>query len=190
MKTEFEIVFTKVNHGKIREKIISLWWKCVQKKTLMKRVVFDNPMIEKGSYVRVRDEWNKITCTYKEVSSDVSNINAVQELDTVIGDFNTMVDIFTKLWLKQKAYQETYRETWKINNEVEIMLDEWPGINPFIEVEWRNEEVVKKYVKKLWFDYNEWLFWSVDQVYLKELWISPKTINSLTEITFKNPPKK
>ncbi len=190
MKIEFEIVFTWVDHNEMREKILELNWKCVLEKTLMKRVVFDNPVIEEWSYVRVRDEWWKITCTYKEVSDDVSSIDAVKELETVIQDFDVMVDIFTRLWLKKKAYQETYREAWKINNEVEIMLDIWPWLKPFIEIEWENEEVVKKYSKILWFEYSEWLFGAVDQVYLKELWMNPDVINSLAEITFDNIPKK
>jgi hypothetical protein len=37
-----------------------------------------------------------------------------------------MVGIFRKLGLNEKSYQETYREVWKINNEIEIMIDLWP----------------------------------------------------------------
>jgi hypothetical protein len=37
-----------------------------------------------------------------------------------------MVDIFRNLNLREKSYQETYREVWEINKEVEIMFDLWP----------------------------------------------------------------
>jgi adenylate cyclase class IV len=47
-------------------------------------------------------------------------------LETEIKDFDVMVNIFRKLGLKEKAYQETYREVWEINNEIEFMLDLWP----------------------------------------------------------------
>jgi len=46
-----------------------------------------------------------------------------------------MREIYIHMGLRQKAYQETRREVWKINDEIEIMLDEWPGISPFIEIE-------------------------------------------------------
>jgi hypothetical protein len=37
--------------------------------------------------------------------------------------------------MREKSYQETYREVWEMNNEIEIMIDEWPGMSPFIEIE-------------------------------------------------------
>jgi len=155
----------------------------------MKRVVFDNPII-KDSYVRVRDEWDKITCTYKQIKSWKLDINSVKELETEVKDFDIMVWIFENLWLKKKSTQESYREVWEINNEIEFMIDIWPGLKPFIEIEWENEQLVKKYSKLLWFNYSEWLFWTVDQIYLKELNIEPDYINNLGEISFENPSKK
>jgi len=192
MKTEFEIKFSKINKDEIREKIKSLWWICTKKNTLMKRVVFDNPVKNK-SYVRVRDEWDKITCTYKEIIENKDwnlDINSVKELETKIQDFDTMVWIFRNLWLSEKAYQESYREIWAINNEIEFMIDEWPWISPFIEIEWESEDLVKKYSDLLWFNYEEWIFWAVDEIYFKELWIERDVTNNIKIITFENPLKK
>lgn len=42
----------------------------------------------------------------------------------------------------------------------------------------------------LWFDYNNWIFWTAFQVYEKELWLDYEFINSLKEITFDNIPQK
>lgn len=190
MKTEFEIVFTPVERDEIREIIKKAWWKCVKVNTLMKRVIFQNPQNPKNSYVRVRDEGWKITCTMKTVDDWSLHIESVKELEIQVSDFEVAKKIFLWLWLKEKAYQETYREVWEIHNEIEIMIDQWPGIKPFIEIEWTSEDIVKKYVKLLWFDYKDWIFWTVDQVYLKEQWLEPDYINTLPEITFKNPPKK
>jgi len=190
MKTEFEIKFLKINKEEIKDKIKSFWWICKKENSLMKRVVFDNPSKNK-SYVRVRDEWNKITCTYKEITESKNgdlDINSIKELETEIKDFDSMVWIFKNLWLKQKAFQESYRETWEINWEIEIMIDEWPWISPFIEIEWESEELVRKYSKSLWFDYSEWIFWAVDEVYFHEKWFERDFINNLEEITFENFP--
>lgn len=188
MKTEFEITFSPVNREEIREKVQKLWGSCIMKNTLMKRTVFNNST-KNNSYVRVRDEWNKITCTYKEISDWKLDIHSVKELETEVQDYEIMVRIFQNLWMKQKSVQESYRETWSINNEIEIMIDEWPWMKPFIEIEGKNEEVVKKYTEKLWFSWGEWIFGTVVQVYKKELWTSEDVISNLEIITFDNPPK-
>jgi hypothetical protein len=151
----------------------------------MKRVVFEtNTWV--GSYLRVRDEWEKITCTYKEEEIWNDSITSIKELETEIKDFNIMVNIFKKLWLEQKSYQETYREIWKINNEIEIMINLWPGLNLYVEKEWKNEYVVRKYSELLWFDYSKWIFGSSFKIYELELGIDFEKINNLEQITFNN----
>jgi len=184
MKTEFEIVFTSINKDKIIEKIKFLWWVQTKKNTLMKRVIFENSNDKKWSYLRVRDEWNKITCTYKKQMPWKLDIYSIKELETEVKDFDIMVNIFRNLNLREKSYQETYREIWEINKEVEIMIDLWPWLKPYIEIEAKSEELVKKYSNILWFNYKNWLFWTVFEVYEKELGLSYDYINSLKEITF------
>ncbi len=191
MNTEFEVVFTDIDKNEVIEKIKNLGWVCIKKNTLMKRVIFETPLNKKWSYLRVRDEWEwKITCTYKQQKEGDLDIHSIQELETEVKDFDVMVNIFRKLWLKEKAYQETYREVWQIDDEIEFMLDLWPWLKPYIEIEWDNEELVKKYSKILWFDYDNWVFGTSFQIYEKELWLDYDYINNLTEITFENPPKK
>ena len=68
------------------------------------------------------------------------------------------------------------------------MIDEWPGMPPFIEIEWADEESVKKYSALLWFDYQKAIFWTVGQVYKTVAWLEEEYINNLKEITFENPP--
>jgi hypothetical protein len=174
----------------MRAKIKNLWWVCTKPLTLMRRVVFSHPTDPCG-YLRVRDEWWKITTTYKYISDDVSHIESVKEIECSVSDFESMREIYIHMGLRQKAYQETRREVWKINDEIEIMLDEWPGISPFIEIEWWSEEIVRKYTELLGFSYDEGIFWAVDQIYLRELGIPTKILNEHTPmITFDNPPKK
>lgn len=190
MKIEYEIVFSNINREEVIENIKKLGWRREKENTLMKRVVFDNPRQIEWSYVRVRDEWDKITCTYKEISEWKLDISSVSELETEVWDFDEMVSIFRKLWLIEKSYQEMYREIWKIDNEIEFMIDLWPWLNPYIEIEWCNEEIVKKYSKILWFNYSDWIFGSSFQIYEKELDIDFETLNNLKEITFTNIPQK
>ena len=189
MKTEFEATFINIDVENIRERIKKLWGKCIKENTLMKRVVFENPENPQCSYVRVRDEWWKITCCMKTESAWEKDIHSVKELETEVHDFDAMKNIFSQLWIRQKACQETYREIWEIDGEIECMIDTWPGLKPFIEIEWESEKLVKKYSDLLWFDYNTTIFWTVWEIYYECLGITPEQVNKMSEITFKNPPK-
>lgn len=191
MQTEYEVTYENVSHDQVREKIKELWAVCIQEKTLMKRVVFkhkDNPL--KKSYFRLRDEWNKVTCTYKTISDGKIDIHSIKEIECEVSDFKAMEWILEMSWLQKIAYQESYRETWKISDEVFFMLDEWPGIKPFIEIEWVDESIVKEYSEKLGFDYSTGVFWAVDELYYRELSIPHDIINTTKRITFDTPIKK
>jgi adenylate cyclase class 2 len=80
----------------------------------MKRIVFENPHDSENSFFRLRDEGNKITCTYKNILPGDKNIDSVSEVETAVTDFEAMKKILLLTGLKIKAYQETYRETWSI----------------------------------------------------------------------------
>jgi len=81
------------------------------------------------------------------------------------------------------------REVW-ISDKAEATIDTWPGLNPFLEIEGKDEKTVRKISKELGFDFKKAVFGSIDLVYEKELGISAKIIIKLPEITFANPPKK
>ena len=191
MNTEFEVAYANIDHNAIRNIIRNLGWKCIQERTLMKRVIFKPTGKElQAAYFRVRDEWNKITCTYKAISDGELNINSVKEVETQVKDFDAMIEILSLSWLQKIASQESYRETWQIWKDIEFMLDEWPWIKPFLEIEWKNEAIVQKYSQKLWLDYKSWIFWWVDQIYFQEVWIPCDVVNNLPEISFENPPMR
>jgi len=46
-----------------------------------------------------------------------------------------MQEMLALAGLKSKSFQEMYREVWKIHSAIYFMLDEWPGLKPFIEIE-------------------------------------------------------
>lgn len=187
METEFEITFPNIDKKDLRGRLRDIDSECIKERTLMKRCVFDNPEKEK-SFLRLRDEGNKVTCTFKELLEGKLSINSVKEMECQIDDLDTMKKILKKMGIEQKAYQETYREVWK-KDDVYFMIDEWPGLKPFVEIEGESEETVKDYVDKLGFDYENGLFGAVDEVYLQERDMPKDYINNLDVITFDNPPE-
>ena len=73
---------------------------------------------------------------------------------------------------------------------MEVTIDTWPGLNPFVEIEGANEKIVREISNELGFNFEEAVFGSIDLVYEKEIGIPAETIIRLPEITFSNPPKK
>lgn len=151
----------------------------------MQRKTFHPVKTDKNEWFRVRKEAKKTTMTYKCIRS--AGIAWVEEFETEVSDFNAASEILIKTGLKNTSTQENYREIWK-NNEIEVCIDTWPGLNPYIEIEGDNPEIVKKYTEKLWFDFEEGLFWGSEVVYERELKIPTEILVKLPIISFNNPP--
>jgi hypothetical protein len=66
--------------------------------------------------------------------------------------------------MRQRAYQESRRETWQID-DVEVVLDEWPWLQPFIEIEGASEERVREVAGQLGFAWEDAVFGAVTQAY-------------------------
>ncbi len=187
MDIEFEATFIDIDISATREKLRSLGATCLKPETLMRRVVFFPPQGVEG-WLRVRDEGDVITLSLKEVTG--TRMEDQKEVMLRIHDFTSGVKLLEALGAKKKAYQETKRETW-LWHEVEITIDTWPGLDPFVEIEGHSEEEVKQVTAELGLDFARALFGAVDIVYEKKLGIPPDVINMQTpEITFENPPKK
>lgn len=157
----------------------------------MRRAVFHNAeLIDKDAYVRVRDEGDKITLTYKQFD-DAGSINGVQEAETTVGDFETAITIFGKTGLSNDTYQETRREVWHVG-DVEIMLDEWPWLNPFIEIEGPSEQAVRAVSEQLGYSWEDMVVGGVASVYVRQYPAmgddAPEIINRLLgSIRFEDP---
>lgn len=188
MNTEYEAKFTKINKAKIRTQLKKVGAKLLRSEFFQKRVAFNlpNKSVKKG-YLRVRDEGNKITMSLKFVNG--KKIEDQKEVLLNIDSFENAVEFLKSIGCNQKAFQETKRELWSLNN-VDITIDEWPFLEPFIEIEGKSEKSVKEVCEKLGFDYNNAVFGAVDTLYNQKYGTSKDIINNHTpEITFssKNP---
>ncbi|MCX6718253.1 MAG: CYTH domain-containing protein [Candidatus Staskawiczbacteria bacterium] len=184
MAIEYEATFLNINKGEIREKLEKVGAKLVKSEFMQKRVVFNLPNgheIE-GAWLRVRDEDNKITMSLKVV--DGEKIENQKEIGLVINDFNAGKEFLEVIGCQKKSYQETKREIWELDG-VEVCIDEWPFLEPFVEVEGKSEKEVKLISEKLGFDYFKALFCAAGEIYSKKYGIPAEIINNKTpEITF------
>ena len=141
----------------------------------------------KGGWLRVRDEGDKITMSLKVV--DGASIENQKETQLVVDNFDSAVSLLESIGCENKAYQETKRELWEVDG-VEVTIDEWPFLEPFVEIEGKSEEDVKGVSEKLGFDYSQAKFGAVDTLYAERYGITEDQINNHTpKILFegKNP---
>lgn len=163
MNTEIEVKFLNIDHDEIRRKLTALGAQLDQPMRLMRRVVVHTPnMTKKNAFLRVRDEGHRVTVTYKQFDQD--SIDGTKEYEVIVSDFENAINIFSEAGLTYDTYQESKRENWRLG-DVEIMLDEWPWLNPYIEIEGKSEEAVRRVSDQLNFRWNEALFGGVANAY-------------------------
>lgn len=184
MDIEYEATFPNVDKNEIREKLKQVGATLVRAEFLQKRVVFRLPAGHEinGGWLRVRDEGDKVTMSLKVIDGDA--IEDQKETYLEVSDFDHAVTFLEMIGCKSKAYQESKREIWELDG-VEVVIDEWPYLEPYVEVEGSSEESVKKVSESLGFDYSTALFCSVDTLYAKQYGISEELVNNKTpRITF------
>ena len=167
MKTEIEVKFVDVDINDVRERLKNAGAELEQPMRLMRRVLIEEPHHKAArSYIRVRDEGDKVTITFKQRKGKDSLTNTT-EIETTVGDFDTMVELLKAAGWDYSTYQESKRETWQYK-DVEVVIDEWPWINPYIEIEGESEHEVKSAAAELGFDWNDAMFGSVDVIYNRD----------------------
>ncbi len=181
MDIEYEATFLDVNKDDVRQKLKKAGATLVKSEFLQKRVVFNLPQGHevKGGWVRVRDESDKITMSFKVV--DGTKIEDQKEICLTIDNFKNAEQFLQGIGCIKKSYQENKRERWLLD-EVEVTIDEWPFLEPFVEVEGKSEEAVKKVSKKLGFDYSKAMFGSLDVIIHRKYNISEDDINNHTPL--------
>lgn len=169
MQQEIEAKFLNVDHDSMREMLKSVGAELNYAKKLMRRVMLDHP---DGRYrnnnqherFRIRDEGHVVTATYKK-SVDGSNYPVEHEI--TVSSFDEARKLFASLGFVEYSYQETKRESWSING-VEVVLDEWPWVKPFMEIEGPDERSIKTVAKKLGLNWKDAFFGPADTVYAVE----------------------
>jgi len=183
MNVEYEATFLNIDKDEIRKRLKDAGAKLIKPEFLQKRVNFNpSKVLYKYSWVRVRDEGDKITMSFKAVNSN--KIEDQKEINLVIDDFEKGVEFLEIIGCHKKAYQETKREIWELDN-VEVCIDEWPFLEPFVEIEGKSEKEVKAVSKKLGFDYSKAWFCAVGLIYSKKYNIPAEVIdNEVPKIVF------
>ncbi|MCA9379070.1 class IV adenylate cyclase [Candidatus Dojkabacteria bacterium] len=185
MQTEFEATFSIESKDVIRKQLKSIGAKMVKEEFKQTRAVFNLPTgheIENG-WLRVRDEQDKVTMSLKVVKNNTTIANQ-KEIELRVNSFDDASALLTAIGCKAKSYQENLRERWELG-DVEITIDEWPFLDPYIEIEGSSEEQVREVAEQLGYDWKEAYFGSVDYIYAQKYGVPEDTVNNHTpEIKF------
>lgn len=187
MKTEFEAKFINVDLNFIRKQLKKIDAKQTQKMRTMRRAIIDNPaMKQKNAFLRVRDEGDKITLTYKQFN-DLS-VDGAKEYEIVVSDFQATIELLRSAGLPYRSFQESKRETWKFG-DAEIVLDEWPWLNPYVEIEGNSEAHVREISEQLGFAWENAIFGDVMAAYRAQYphLTDEDTVGNILEVKFGDP---
>ncbi len=185
MQKEIEAKFLNQDHDAIRKKLRALGATCVFPMKLVRRTVLDFPdkrLQTEGSWVRLREELDgSIELMLKTVKSNT--LGATFEQPVKVTSYEAARLFLESIGLRVKAEEESRRELWVLG-DVEIMLDEWPWVPAYIEIEASTEQAVKELAASLNLEWSAAKFGSVVPVYTAEYGISEEDFKA-AEFTIK-----
>ena len=190
MKTEIEVKFANISIDAIRQALRAAGAKCEQPMRLMKRALIEEPHHQQEhAFIRIRDEGNKTTLTFKR-RADVAAaaIDSVKEIEIEVSDFDTTVELFSEAGWHYKTFQESKRETWKLD-DTEVVIDEWPWLYPYIEIEGESETAIQSVAKKLGLSWADVSFGHIDSLYERQYTFKKgiRGVIDLPEVRFNTP---
>lgn len=188
MAIEIEAKFLNVDHDVIRSKLQSAGATLEEPMRLMRRQMYDYPdrrlYATNHGRVRIRDEGSSVTMTFKSGGDG----NYPKEFETTIGSLTEVAEILEAIGLVSYSSQESQRETWQLG-DVEVVLDIWPWLSPYIEIEGPSEAAIQAGARKLDLDWATAAFGSVDTAYRVQYprMSAVDTVGDISNLSFDSP---
>ena len=135
---EYEIRVLEIDVEKIQKKLKKLNAVLVED-VFQRRYLYDFKPVNPDKWIRLRTNGKETTLTIKDIES--AKIDGTQELEIKVDDFDAADAILNELGYKARGIQENKRIKYDLNG-VEVDIDTWPMIPPYLEIEGKNEEEV------------------------------------------------
>jgi len=168
---EIEVKFLNIDVKKLQDKLADIGAQKVRE-YFYRRRVFDYPdysLNSKGAWLRLRDEGEKVTMSFKQrlgmTSHDgSSNDVGMQEIEIIVSDFDKTAELILALGFVEKFYQENKRTRW-VKDDVEFDIDTWPELEPYLEIEAPSWEKIGEAIMMLGFNPEDKKIFSTHQIY-------------------------
>ncbi len=125
------------------------------------------PMDKNASWVRLRDEGDKIMMAYKKrlgVKSNKGDDEGMEQIEFEIKDYEVAKLFLLKIGMIVKFESEKKRTRWK-KDGVEFDIDTWPKLKPYLEIESSSHAKVDEAMSWLGMDKRDALRCSSTQIY-------------------------
>ena len=183
---EIEVVFLEVDTEKL-EKTLDEIGAVKVKDTFYKHTAFDYPdyrLDKDNSWIRLRDDGEKTTLTYKKrlgvTSQDGStNDEGMEEIEIVVDGYENTKHFLTAIGLIEKHEAEKKRTRWKKGTTF-FDIDTWPGIPTLLEIEATRWRDIEEATTLLGFKKEDWKICSINQIYR----LYNMDVNDYQKITF------
>ncbi len=168
---EIEAKFLDIDVATLREKLENLGATLVGNFDY-RRKLFDYPdyrLDAKSAWIRLRDEGEHITLSYKErigVASGQFGDVGMKEIEVIVSDFDQTESLLKAIGLIEKRYEENRRERWMFGDIV-FDIDTWPLIPTYLEIEAPSWEAVEKAARDLGLSWETHIRSSANQVFKK-----------------------
>ena len=167
---EFEAIFTDIDVKATRAKFETLGAQKIFEKTY-RRLNFEYPdwrLDKDHSWIRLRDEGEKITLAFKKRigpgAGENGNDLGMEEIEFEVGAYDRAKDFFLAIGLVHKLEVESRRERWVLN-DLQFDIDTYPLIPTYLEIESSSWNKVKEGSELLGLDYNQKRICSGTQIY-------------------------
>jgi adenylate cyclase class 2 len=178
---EFEVKIPNVNIAEIQRRLCESGAVLQKPAVVHEHIMFCLPSGReiKGGWLRVRNEGDKVTMSLKVINGN--KIVDQQEYCFVADSLEDAVRFLELMGAIEKARSEKRRETWVLGN-CEVVIDEWPFLEPIIEIEGSSEEMVMETVGKLGFLPVDCRVCGIDKLYEEKYGIAEDIINNHTPL--------
>ena len=148
--------------------------------TLAQNLSLDNPCLKTQQFIdyiaelhnrfykwiRLRTTNGQTTLTIKEIFSqeDEYPIDKLKEVEFEVGDFDAADKFLRELDFYCDSHQEKRRIQFKLDG-MEIVIDYWPMIAPYVEIEGEDPEKIYELVEKLGYQKQDAKVMNTDSVY-------------------------
>ncbi len=192
MKSEIEAKFliTHTSISEMRTHLSNVGAHVATPERTMMRSLFGkekNNLLD-ADYIRVRDEGGTVTLSAKKHTVVDGDPHDNLELVVTVSEYQTTLKILEQAGLTKTNEQETKRESWKLG-DVDIEIDTWPGLDPYIEIEAPDIAALERTAVLLGFQWEDRIVSSVEDIYMQLHSLDRETVREgLAFCTFAKPP--
>lgn len=140
----------------------------------------NNLKINPNKWIRLRKSNEKIELTCKHILEKKStNFQNVFEVEFEVSQLEEVNMFLNNIGISRRSYQEKIRYSY-VYKDAKIEIDEWPLLNPYLEIECDNDDTINELISKLNLNKYEIVSLNTEQLY-KRIGVD---VHSISELKF------